>query len=276
MQISDVKMVSSGLRRVMVLISLLEVIVGPLLYLFPSHTDTLFAWTILPPLTAMFLGGTYLTALVIVQLSVREKVWANERAIYPGLLLFTILTLLATLLHLDRFHFQSPDLIARLTAWAWLIVYIIVPILMVVFMVIQGRLRGTDPQRRTTLPPGYRLVLFFQSAVMVVLGIALVLIPQLARSLWPWQLTALTSAAIAAWLIGLGVALAQSALENAWERIRMAVYGPAVMGALQLVAAVRFAPVMNWGGAAAWLYAFFCLSLLLAGLYGIRQVRSTA
>src|SRR5512142_2887350 len=106
MQMSDVKMVSPGLRLVLVLISLLEVVIGPLLYLFPSHTDTLFAWTILPPVTAMFLGGAYLTALVIVRLSVREKIWANERAIYPGLLLFTILTLLATLLHLDKFHFQ--------------------------------------------------------------------------------------------------------------------------------------------------------------------------
>src|SRR6476659_6498223 len=102
------RLVSPNMRRLTIFIAGLAFVVGPLLFLLPDKTDSLFAWTINPPLTAAFLGGGYCTALVIEVLSARQRVWAWARIVYPAVLLFTTLTLLATLLHMDRFHFNSP------------------------------------------------------------------------------------------------------------------------------------------------------------------------
>ncbi len=40
---------------------------------------------------------------------------------------FTTLTLMVTLLHLDRFHLHAADLLTRSLTWAWLLVYAVVP-----------------------------------------------------------------------------------------------------------------------------------------------------
>ena len=134
--------VSNGIRRLTRAITLLAVVVGPLLFVLPDRTDTLFAWTINPPITAAFLGANYCTALVIDLLAAREQIWSRVRVVYPALLLFVVLTLVATLLHLDKFHFNSPGMIARGTAWAWLVVYILVPVAMLVLLVSQVRSAG--------------------------------------------------------------------------------------------------------------------------------------
>jgi hypothetical protein len=42
----------------------------------------------------------------------REQAWANIRVAIAAVSAFIPLMLLATLLHLDRFHFKSPDPLA--------------------------------------------------------------------------------------------------------------------------------------------------------------------
>ncbi len=83
---ADVRTISRGIRRLTLFISGLALVVGPLLYLLPDQTATLFAWTITPPLTAAFMGGTYCTALTIEVLAARERVWALARVFFPGML----------------------------------------------------------------------------------------------------------------------------------------------------------------------------------------------
>src|SRR6478672_5843250 len=102
----EVKQVTRGIRG-------LAFVVAPLLYILPERTDTLFAWTINPAVTAAFLGGGYGTALTVEWLAAREPVWARARVFFPGMFLFTMLTLIATLQHLDKFHFNVPGLAAK-------------------------------------------------------------------------------------------------------------------------------------------------------------------
>jgi hypothetical protein len=75
--------------------------VGVFTFLLSESTDRLFAWTIKPPLTAAFLGANYWAASFLAFLSARERVWARARITYAVSVVFTSLTLLATLLHLD-------------------------------------------------------------------------------------------------------------------------------------------------------------------------------
>ena len=267
---------SRGIRRLTLAISGLAVVVGPLLYLLPAETDRLFAWTIAPPITAAFLGGAYCTALVIETLAARERVWARARVVYPAMTLFTSLTLIATLLHLDRFHFASTGALARLTAWLWLGIYIVAPVAMLWLLAGPARAPGSDAPRGPALPAAFRAALGGLGAIMALVGVALFLAPQAAGGWWPWALTPLTGQAVGAWLIGLGFAGAHAAWENAADRARLALVGNVVMGLLQLGAVARFAGALQWGAAPVWLYGLFLLSMVALGTYGLWWTQARA
>ena len=91
----------------------------------------------------------------------REKLWAGTRITVPAVFLFTSLTLLATLIHLDNFHFGAGfDLITQAGTWVWLLVYASVPIAMVVLLIPQLRVPGDDPPRRLPISGVMRTILW--------------------------------------------------------------------------------------------------------------------
>jgi hypothetical protein len=53
------------------------------LFLFPEATDTMFAWSIQPALTAAFLGANYLAAGVLEFGAARQITWARARVAVP-------------------------------------------------------------------------------------------------------------------------------------------------------------------------------------------------
>src|SRR5712692_9583749 len=266
---SPSKPVTRGVRRMTLVISVLAFVVGPLLYLLPDQTDRLFAWTINPPLTAAYLGASYTTALIVELLLARQSVWAKVRIFYPATLVFTTLTLAATLLHLDRFHFGSLGLIPRATAIAWLVIYVAAPPVMLGLFVRQLRVPGGDPPRERLFPFGFRLVLVAEAALMLTTGAFLFLAPATAIPLWPWTLTPLTCQAIGAWLIALGFGAGHAVRENSWERAQPIVVGYLVNGVLQLIAVLRFADTPRWDSLVALVYLVYFASLVAVGASGV-------
>ena len=96
-------------------------LIGLPLVVAPTRTDRWFSWTIMPPLTAATLGACYWGSLVLIVLCAREGAWARARVAAPGILTAGTLLLLATLLHLDRFHLDSA------TGWIWIVLYALLP-----------------------------------------------------------------------------------------------------------------------------------------------------
>jgi hypothetical protein len=266
--VPEVRRTTSGIRTILLIGAGLVALAGIQLFILTDHTDQSFAWTIKVPLTAAFLGAFYFTALVLATLSAREQVWANARVAVPGVLLFITLTFVATLLHVSLFHFGSDDSVARGSAWLWLAIYAIDPPAVLILWLLQLREAGIDPPRTGTLPPWYRALVAFQAVVTLSIGAAFFLLPDRSLSIWPWPLTPLTARAVAAWLLGLGVVLVTALRENEWRRIRPASSAYVTLGVLQFVALARYPDTVDWGRAAAWLYAAFLVTVLLAGVAG--------
>jgi len=106
-----------------------EIIAMLQLYIFSESTDKFFAWTIQVPLTAAFLGAGFGAGFILVFLYRNETLWANARVALPGVLVFTLLTLAATIIHIDKFHIvTSDDPVAVFFAWVWLFDYVVAPI----------------------------------------------------------------------------------------------------------------------------------------------------
>ncbi|HEY0733954.1 MAG TPA: hypothetical protein VGD69_03540 [Herpetosiphonaceae bacterium] len=270
-QSSDLRPVTNGMRWMLLIASGLVFTVGIQLYILTEQTERYFAWTINPPLTAAFLGAGYWASFAMEFLASRKRFWAHARIAVPAVLIFTTLTLIATLLHLDRFHLNDPNFVTRVAAWVWLAVYAIVPLVMTVLLVLQMRVPGYDPPRQAPLPRWIHLILRLHAVVMLPLGAALFLAPQATAPLWPWMLTPLTARAVGAWLLALGVAAAHSSRENDWQRVHIATISYTVLGFFQLLALARYPQVVDWTMPAAWIYLVFLVSILLVGLYGWRQ-----
>jgi hypothetical protein len=260
---SSVRPLISGMRAMFIVSCVTVSVAGFQLFVLTDYTDSFFAWTIDVPLTAAFLGACYWGSFALVFVASRQQAWARARVAVPGVWLFTVLTLLATLIHIDLFRMDS------VFGWAWLIVYLVVPVGYGVFWVRQLRIAGGDPSRQAPLPTWLRLVLGLQAAIMLMWGTALFLVPQTTAALWPWALTPLTGQAVGAWLIGVGVTAAHMCWENDFGRVYAGMAGYAALGALQLLALARYGgATVNWSGVGGWIYLLFVLSVLSVGLYG--------
>ena len=205
-------------------------------------------------------------------LASRKVKWAEGRIAVPAVFTFTTLTILATLLHLDRFHFNNTGLFAQAAAWFWLSIYAIVPPVMLVMWIRQRSISGEDPKRSALLPAFLRLALAAQAAVMLAWGFALFADPVLFADFWPWKLTPLTSRAIGAWLIGIGVFAAHSVIENDYTKIRGGLISYVAFGLFELITLMRYPTSFNWMSPSAWLYLTLVCSILLVGLYSTKRV----
>lgn len=241
------------------------------LFVMAAHTDRYFAWTIAPPATAAFLGGAYAAGLVGVVLGLRSGRWPGIRVPYLGILVFTLVTLVATLMHLDRFHFTSAGAIARFAAWLWLVIYVLIPIAMLTMFVLQERrTRVRDYQRP---PLGVQVLVSVQSLVLLAVGVALFAAPALAPLLWPWPLTPLTARMVAAWLVGFGLAIALGLRQTDRAEPGIAAAAYATLAILELAVVLRYPDVVRWGSPATWVYLAVALSILGVSLWTLVQAR---
>jgi len=245
-----------------------EIIAILQLYFFSQSTDKYFAWTIANPLTATYLGAGFGAGFILVFLYRKETLWANSRVAFPGVLVFTILTLLATIIHIDKFHIVTSKLPSAIFfSWVWLIIYIIGPVVQAVALWQQSRAPGGDPPREHPLPTWLRASLGVHVIIMLLVGIPLFITPDVISPLWFWTLTPLTARAVSAWVIGIGVILGHALWENDWKRIRGGALAYGVYNLMQVIALFRF-PDQIIFGVSFWIYVAIIVSGTVLGWYG--------
>ncbi len=231
--------VARPVRVLLLVAAVLVFLAGVQLFVFPSRTDEYFAWTIPSPMTAVFLGASYWSAVALELSAARAERWAEARIAVPAVFVFTVITMVVTLVHLDVFHLDG-DLPAptRAVTWAWLGVYLVVPVLLVVATVAQRRL-STEVPPPGGLPAPVRATLVALAVVLLGLGGALLAVPGWADAAWPWPVAPLAARAIGAWLVGLGVAVVHALLLDDRPSLRPLARTGVLFGVLQAVALVR-------------------------------------
>ncbi len=273
-QASDCRPTNIGVRATLLVGGLFVFAAGIPLFVGTERTDVYFAWTVRPPLTAAFLGASYWASFLLGVLCSRQPCWHRARLAVPGPLLFTLLTLLATLIHIDRFHFGSVQLVARLVTWAWLFIYAAVPLALGISLVLQLRMAGQDPSRQSPLGAGMRSFLIFLVVPTGILGLGLYAAPAATLKLWPWTLTPLTARAVGAWLLAIAVISAQTALEDDVLSTRPAFITMTALGVLQIAALLRYPSDFRWMSVAGWVYLLILIGMLYAGAYSLLFPRS--
>ena len=267
-----VKPLAPAMRWLLFAAAVLVFLAGFQLFVLTEHTGTYFAWTIANPPAAAFLGASYWASLSIEAMAGRQTAWANARIAVPAVLVFTVLTLVTTLLRLDKFHFGGGFAArTQLVTWGWIAIYVLVPLLMLIVLAVQARIPGQDPPRSAALPGWVYGSLAVQAVGLFGFGVALFAAPAQTAPLWPWKLTPLLAQVTGAWLIGLGVAAAQGLLERDARRFRPAAVGSVLLAVLQSIALARYPHLFAWRSAAGIVYLIFLATMMLTGVAGLAR-----
>jgi hypothetical protein len=265
------------MRALLWIAGVLVLLAGVQLFVFTERTATHFAWTIQPPLTAAFLGAAYWAAAAFEWSAARARSWAEARIAVPAVFVFTVLTLVATLLHLDKFHFGSSfGFGTQFVTWAWLFIYSVVPVLMIVVWFRQRRAPGSDPPRTHPFPTWLRVLVGAQALLLLAVGAGLFAAPGSTARWWPWALTPLTARAIGAWAFSLGVAAAHALWEHDAVRVRPAAYAYVAFAVLETVALLRFLDDGDWTSVGGGVYLAFLASSAVTGIAALWLARPAA
>jgi hypothetical protein len=243
------------------------------LYLFAADTDRFFAWSIDPPLSAAFMGSGFSAGFVLVVLARRRVNWADVRLSFVSVFVFAAVTLAASILHIDRFHFGRGGA-AEFAAWLWLVVYVIVPVVMAVLLIRQRGTSGDDPPVRRPLPTWLRPLLALEGGAMMAVGALLFVTPKV--EIWPWPLTPLVARAFAGWLIALGLAAFLAMWEGDLARLRAPSWAYVTFVVLLAIALARFGDPVEWSTPAAWVLVVWMAALLGTGVFGVWRAGDVA
>lgn len=260
---------TTPLSRYLVLAaSFLVLMVFLTLFFLTEQTADYFAWTINPPLTALFIASGYGASFVLELMAFRQRTWAEASIAIYGVIAFSFLTLVATVLHRDRFHFDDPTFITAAGTWVWLGIYASVPLLMSVAVLDQWQTQGDPPPVRAPISRPLRLGLLTHNLLGIQVGILLFITPQQMAIVWPWALTPLTGRAVAAWLIGLSVTLMVGVWGGDWERLKAVIISYTTFMVLLVISVVRYSTVIDWGAIQIWLFWAYWLTAVAAFGYG--------
>ena len=242
------------MRRLLYVAATLVFLAGIPLFLFPEDTDRYFAWTVSSRMTAVFLGGAYWSAIGLEFGAAHAASWFRARIAAPAVFVFTSLTLIVSLLHLHTLHIHHGESLgARVIALAWLAIYVLVPVLIAVGWVAQHR-HSTSMAPKSGLPATIRMALLALAALLVGIGLAMLAAPGWASRAWPWTLTPITRGAVAAWLVGLGVAAGHAWVINDKPSLRPLGLTGVAFGLLQATALGRYGNEFDWTSSSAVVY----------------------
>ena len=264
-------MILPGMRRLLIVFSGLTLLAFVVLFLGAGQTDRYFAWTINPPATAAFLGAAYAGGCALVVLGLRRGAWYNLRIPFVTILVFTLVTLAATMLHLDKFHFAKSG-VALFAAWFWLAIYVFVPLAMIIVLIRQIRRSVPDPGPRLPIPRPLVAALLIQGGILLAVGVALFVAPATQAVLWPWMLTPLTARAVAAWLMAFGLGGLLAVREGDLARLDVSATAYALLAGLEIVVLIRYAEVVRWTAPAAWVYLGLFVLIMVCGAYALRRI----
>ncbi len=221
-------------RLVSALILVILLLAFVLLYLWPANTDQLFAWTIKPEMTPLFMGAGYLSGAYFFLRSLFARKWHYVGHGFVAITAFASSMAVATLLHWDRFNHSHPTFVA------WLIVYAVTPLLV---PFIWWRNRSADsgqPDADDLVVPAFlRFAIGGLWVFELLTGLGLFFWPELAAPNWPWKLTPLTARILGGWFILPGVLGLFVLREKRWSGVRILLQSQVVALFLIFIGVVR-------------------------------------
>ncbi len=230
-----------------------------ILYLYPDKSNELFAWAVLPRMTAMLLASGYIAGAYFFSRAAMTSQWHwIERGFLP-VIVFGILMALATILHSDAFNNN------HLAFLAWSVLNLTTPILVYAAW---AQNRVADPGRMDKedilIPDKLRMIFAVIGLLALVISSMLFLHPELMAGIWPWLITPLTARVIAGLFTLPGILWLAIAHEPRWSAARIPLQTH-IVSLVFVVMAIIFAwHDLDKARPATWAFMLFTVFLFFA------------
>jgi hypothetical protein len=201
-----------AVRRAAMPILVLTISNGVFLFGTPNLAETWYAWVIKPPLSAAFMGTGYLIGMVGILLTLFViRSWQSVLIAVNAFFALSVLHVLVTLLHADRFRWDYP------LTWAWIAVYSSIPLGIVASHRRQRRNRSHHPSQPASSRSGFdleRAILFALGVGVLIVSAGLFIAPLEVGGVWAWTLTPLTARITSSWYAFMGMLLVMGAVRS--------------------------------------------------------------
>ena len=187
-----------------------------LLYGFPDRTQELWGWMVCPSMSALVMGGGYLSGAYLFLRVARSREWHRVGVGFLATTVFSSILLATTVLHWSRFNHD------HVSFWAWLVLYGATPFLLPVLWRNNRRLDpGAPSAADAVVPRSLRVAVGTGGALQ--LGFAAVMFgwPSTAAEVWPWPLEVATSRSLSAFVAFPAVTWLCFWFDSRWSSFRI-------------------------------------------------------
>lgn len=246
------------LRLLIGIACLLLLIVGVTLYFSPDTAVKYWVWSMKPSKTRL-LGAIYLSALAPMAIAYYLNRWSPVRLVLWMLCIFTITVSIVTGLHLSQ-------MIPRKATGIWFGLYIAESLGTSYYL---WKYRQQPPAMSISLSSKWLGYLRFQAIALALYGLAMLILPTVATSFWPWKIGAFHGRVYSA--IFLAGATGSWLLYRATSAMELLALGLTqfLFSSLQIIGLVIVSGsfgVIQWFQAGTWLWIGALGWLGLAGL----------
>jgi hypothetical protein len=240
----------------------------------PAETADLWAWTIKPEMTAIFMGSGYAAGAFFFTRVALGPTWHPASAGVLASATFAGLMLIPTLAHWDRFNHGDGAFLAAFAFYGWVIVYIAAPVLVAALWLANRR---TDPRTPAAgdrvVPALVRRIALVLAAVALGAAALFLVSPSTAIDVWPWMLTPLTARVLACFTAQVGLGALLLSLDSRWSSWRLLLETCLVATAFLLVGTARRWGDFDAGSSGTWIFLGALIGLALAILALFRSMR---
>ena len=253
--------------RVVLLIAAAQALLLLAALVDPVQVKLLVPWPA-SPLNARFIAALYVSLGAGVAAAAFARTFVEVRIVLVGIGIATVLLLALTFLRMAT----HPGELETFPLF-WVVFYIIDPLLVAaVFWRLGWGEQKTSPSRR---PPATWLWLG-QAAVFGIAGLALLVAPDVARSLWPWAMTEPQAQIYSAFFLTLSATGVLAFRETRWEGVRIVVAMVVLLSLLvMVVSAIHLPRFTRPGATATWFTVFAVEALAFGALFVTRTLRRT-
>jgi hypothetical protein len=205
-----------------------------ILYGFPDRTMQLWGWMVCPSMSALIMGGGYLSGAYFFTRVAKARQWHRVSAGFVATTLFSSILMVVTVLHWDVFNHD------HVSFWAWLLLYASTPVLLPILFVKNQR---TDPKTAeegdVRVPRGLRTAVGIGGAVQLAIAAVMFFWPDVAARSWPWVLDVPTIRSLSAFVAFPAVTWVWFLVDDRWSSFRITQHTATIGLVLLTLAALR-------------------------------------
>jgi hypothetical protein len=244
-------------------VGLLALWVGIWGYFIPEHVNKAIPWLV-PPFHARFLGAIYFSGVILMGGSLFARRFAEVRAAIVIVTAWTGLLLIISLFHLSEFDFS------RGPVWFWFVAYILYPL--IGLWITWTHPNFSEQSTGPGLPVWTQRYFFIQGLVTSILSLALLFLPGIMESIWPWKITSMLAQIYSGPFLAYGIGSFMLSRQQSWLEVRIVALASFILTMGVLIASVIHRALFTAFSMSMWLwFGTFLLAAVFLGAILLRN-----